>query len=44
MLLFVGRGKMEFVSYFVKQKTEYEIWYGLVGSEMCIRDRCLAVY
>ena len=24
---------------FVKQKTAYEIWYGLVGSEMCIRDR-----
>ena len=24
---------------FVKQKTAYEIEYGLVGSEMCIRDR-----
>ena len=23
----------------VKQKTAYEIKYGLVGSEMCIRDR-----
>ena len=23
-----------------KQKTAYEIEYGLVGSEMCIRDRC----
>ena len=25
--------------FFVKQKTAYEIYYGLVGSEMCIRDR-----
>ena len=25
--------------FFFKQKTAYEIWYGLVGSEMCIRDR-----
>ena len=24
---------------FSKQKTAYEIEYGLVGSEMCIRDR-----
>ena len=24
---------------FFKQKTAYEIQYGLVGSEMCIRDR-----
>ena len=24
---------------FVKQKAAYEIWYGLVGSGMCIRDR-----
>ena len=24
---------------FCKQKTAYEIWYGLVGSERCIRDR-----
>ena len=24
---------------FFKQKTAYEIYYGLVGSEMCIRDR-----
>ena len=24
---------------FFKQKTAYEIEYGLVGSEMCIRDR-----
>ena len=24
---------------FFKQKTGYEIWYGRVGSEMCIRDR-----
>ncbi len=23
-----------------KQKTAYEILYGLVGSEMCIEDRC----
>ena len=25
-----------------KQKTAYEISLGLVGSEMCIRDRCSA--
>mgnify|MGYP007112170466 CR=1 FL=1 len=25
--------------YFFKQKTAYEFEYGLVGSEMCIRDR-----
>ena len=25
--------------FFFKQKTAYEIYYGLVGSEMCIRDR-----
>ncbi len=24
--------------FFFKQKTAYEILYGLVGSEMCIRD------
>ena len=28
-------------SFFFKQKTAYEIQYGLVGSEMCIRDRTL---
>ncbi len=28
-----------FVLFFVKEKTAYEIEYGLVGSEMCIRDR-----
>ena len=27
------------VFFFFKQKTAYEIEYGLVGSEMCIRDR-----
>ena len=27
------------VFFFFKQKTAYEIQYGLVGSEMCIRDR-----
>ena len=26
------------VFFFFKQKTAYVIWYGLVGSEMCIRD------
>ena len=26
--------------FFFKQKTAYEILSGLVGSEMCIRDRC----
>ena len=25
--------------FFFKQKTAYEMWIGLVGSEMCIRDR-----
>ena len=33
----VGGGGGVFVFY--KQKTENEIWYGLVGWEMCIRDR-----
>mgnify|MGYP003380752916 CR=1 FL=1 len=27
------------VFFFFKQKTAYEVEYGLVGSEMCIRDR-----
>ena len=27
------------IGFFFKQKTAYEIEYGLVGSEMCIRDR-----
>ena len=27
------------VFFFFKQKTAYDIEYGLVGSEMCIRDR-----
>ena len=27
------------VFFFFKQKTAYEIEYGIVGSEMCIRDR-----
>ena len=30
--------KKEIIEY-IKQKTAYEIKYGLVGSEMCIRDR-----
>ena len=31
---------LRYLSFFVfKQKTAYEIEYGLVGSEMCIRDR-----
>ena len=29
--------------FFFKQKTAYEILSGLVGSEMCIRDRFLSV-
>ena len=28
-----------FFFFFFKQKTAYEVEYGLVGSEMCIRDR-----
>ena len=27
------------VFFFFRQKTAYEVEYGLVGSEMCIRDR-----
>ena len=27
--------------FFPDQKTAYEIYHGLVGSEMCIRDRCI---
>src|SRR5660397_283859 len=30
-----------FLFFFVKQKTAYEIRLSLVGSEMCIRDRCV---
>src|SRR5678816_4876562 len=29
--------------FFFKQKTAYEMLRSLVGSEMCIRDRCRAV-
>ena len=32
-----------FFFFFFKQKTAYEIYYGLVGSEMFIRDRLLLV-
>ena len=31
------------VFFFFKQKTAYEIQYGLVGSEMCIRDSSSAL-
>ncbi len=31
------------VFFFFKQKTEYEMKRGLVGSEMCIRDRTTGV-
>ncbi len=31
-------GQLPVCVFFFKQKTEYEILYGLVGSEMCIRD------
>ena len=30
------------VFFFFKQKTAYEMLRSLVGSEMCIRDRCSA--
>ena len=33
----IGVSKM--IDFFFKQKTAYEILSGLVGSEMCIRDR-----
>ena len=32
-----------FINFFFKQKTAYEISLGLVGSEMCIRDRLMTV-
>ena len=32
-----------FFFFFFKQKTAYEIGVRLVGSEMCIRDRCEAI-
>ncbi len=32
-----------FFIFFFKQKTAYEILFGLVGSEMCIRDRTTGV-
>ena len=35
---FSRRSRPEF--FFFKQKTAYEIGVRLVGSEMCIRDRC----
>ena len=35
----VGSVKSECLFFFCKRKTAYEIWYGLVGWEMCIRDR-----
>ena len=34
----------DFLFFFFKQKTAYEIMPSLVGSEMCIRDRYTAVY
>ncbi len=37
VLLFVC--VLVFLFFFFKQKAAYEIWYGLVGSGMCIRDR-----
>ena len=32
--------RMLVVFFFFKQKTAYEMLRSLVGSEMCIRDRC----
>ena len=32
-----------FFVFFFKQKTAYEMLRSLVGSEMCIRDRCTAM-
>ncbi len=29
--------------FFYKQKTAYEFLSGLVGTEMCIRDRCVLI-
>ena len=39
VVLSVGQMLMLGGFFFFKQKTAYEIQYGLVGSEMCIRDR-----
>eukprot|EP00831_Metopus_contortus_P039760 TRINITY_DN31142_c0_g1_i2.p2 TRINITY_DN31142_c0_g1~~TRINITY_DN31142_c0_g1_i2.p2 ORF type:complete len:189 (+),score=35.70 TRINITY_DN31142_c0_g1_i2:21-587(+) len=39
--LFYGR-RLIFFFFFFKQKTAYEMQRGLVGSEMCIRDRLFA--
>ena len=33
-----------FCFFFFKQKTAYEMLRSLVGSEMCIRDRCFAAF
>ena len=35
----VGNG-FDWLFFFFKQKTAYEMLRSLVGSEMCIRDRC----
>ena len=42
LLMFFGVGAVgvRVGVFFFKQKTAYEILSGLVGSEMCIRDRC----
>ncbi len=36
-------GSFIMIFFFLKQKTAYEILIGLVGSEMCIRDRTTRV-
>ena len=37
--VYCRRSIIIYMCFFFKQKTAYEIEYGLVGSEMCIRDR-----
>eukprot|EP00831_Metopus_contortus_P053052 TRINITY_DN4457_c0_g1_i2.p1 TRINITY_DN4457_c0_g1~~TRINITY_DN4457_c0_g1_i2.p1 ORF type:complete len:115 (+),score=45.98 TRINITY_DN4457_c0_g1_i2:68-412(+) len=39
VVFFQGSGGCFFFFFFFKQKTAYEMQRGLVGSEMCIRDR-----
>ncbi len=41
VFVFSGRRRYTIVFFFFKQKTGYEILSGLVGSEMCIRNRGL---
>ena len=41
-LVYKDKKLMYAVFFFYKQKTAYEVKYGLVGSEMVIRDSCIS--